>query len=534
MKKLLLVLGLIPWLAGAVLTPIGGGGGGGGDVNGPGVSVDGEIVLFDGSSGTLLKSATGSGVCKAVSGVASFGEIVNADVSASAGLDSTKIADGSVSNTEFQYIGTLSSNAQTQLNTKISSVVNYNTVRVDLNGNDSTCVANDDSKPCLTAGKAVSLVTSPASANRWRIVFGNGAFIETAGNLEIPAWTWLVGQGSSGLVTFTTLQVTGGTQEVKLASGWSAVSIRGGISEMFVRGGTKINLDLQAIAGTGSHTFELQNMGCSGVVTFKANSGVSDFLDANNIRLFAGLAVSGGSVTVVSSDLRSTLTVDNSGTQNAAVGLYHSILAGASTVTSSGANTAQVTFLHNYMGGTMTLNGAAVTATIENSLPRLASFVLTNSPTVIMRSAADIASDSTQVGNTAATETTLFSYAVPAGILSSNGNAVEFYSSGTFATSATVDKRLRVKFGATTILDTGALAITTSASWSVRGSCIRTGAATQKCSTTIATSDAALESSASYVATSETLSGAVTLAVTGEGTDASDVVHQFTKVKLAQ
>jgi hypothetical protein len=43
------------------------------------------------------------------------GTIVNADVNASAALDATKIADGSVTSTEFQYINSLSSNAQTQI-----------------------------------------------------------------------------------------------------------------------------------------------------------------------------------------------------------------------------------------------------------------------------------------------------------------------------------------------------------------------------------------------------------------------------------
>ena len=33
-------------------------------------------------------------------------------------LDATKIADGTVTSTEFQYINTLASNAQTQLDTK--------------------------------------------------------------------------------------------------------------------------------------------------------------------------------------------------------------------------------------------------------------------------------------------------------------------------------------------------------------------------------------------------------------------------------
>ena len=37
------------------------------------------------------------------------------------GLDAVKIADGTVTNAELQYINSLSSNAQTQLNSKPSS-----------------------------------------------------------------------------------------------------------------------------------------------------------------------------------------------------------------------------------------------------------------------------------------------------------------------------------------------------------------------------------------------------------------------------
>jgi len=46
------------------------------------------------------------------------GAIVNADINASAAIDATKIADGSVTSTEFQYINSLSSNAQTQIDAK--------------------------------------------------------------------------------------------------------------------------------------------------------------------------------------------------------------------------------------------------------------------------------------------------------------------------------------------------------------------------------------------------------------------------------
>ena len=52
--------------------------------------------------------------------------IVNADVKAAAAIDASKIADGTVSSAEFQYINSLSSNAQTQLNAKLAVANNLN------------------------------------------------------------------------------------------------------------------------------------------------------------------------------------------------------------------------------------------------------------------------------------------------------------------------------------------------------------------------------------------------------------------------
>jgi hypothetical protein len=54
------------------------------------------------------------------------GTISNAQVAS--GVDAAKIADGSVSNTEFQYISTLSSNAQTQLTGKLTASNNLSDV----------------------------------------------------------------------------------------------------------------------------------------------------------------------------------------------------------------------------------------------------------------------------------------------------------------------------------------------------------------------------------------------------------------------
>lgn len=57
------------------------------------------------------------------SGAQTYAKIVNANISGSAAIDAAKIADGSVSSTEFQFINSLSSNAQDQLDGKASTAL---------------------------------------------------------------------------------------------------------------------------------------------------------------------------------------------------------------------------------------------------------------------------------------------------------------------------------------------------------------------------------------------------------------------------
>lgn len=133
--------------------------------------------------------------------------------------------------------------------------------------------------------------------------------------------------------------------------------------------------------------------------------------------------------------------------------------------------------------------------------------------------------DTTQTGNVGAGEDTLQSFSVPASQLSVTGDFLKFRSAGTFGASVN-SKRVRVKFGATTILDTGALGITGATSWVISGTITRTGATTQKCEAVMNTSSATLMGYAAYATATETLSGAVTFLVTGEATDNNDVVKE--------
>ena len=140
----------------------------------------------------------------------------------------------------------------------------------------------------------------------------------------------------------------------------------------------------------------------------------------------------------------------------------------------------------------------------------------------------------TQTGNTAATETTLFTYTVPGGTLAATGDCLEFMASGSFSGTGNTDKRIRLKFGATTVLDTVGNSGGAAFDWSLRGTIIRTGSATQKCECALqwaANGGIDLpQQTQNYITAAETLSGDVVLKLTGQGASANDVVGEFWKV----
>lgn len=138
----------------------------------------------------------------------------------------------------------------------------------------------------------------------------------------------------------------------------------------------------------------------------------------------------------------------------------------------------------------------------------------------------------TDTGNVGAGEDDLHSHTVAAAMLAVNGECLEFEMWFSFAANAN-SKRVRVKYGATTLYDSGAQN-QNGGVMKVAGRIIRTGAATQKALVHI-TMDAATDLfdpvDLAITTPAETLSGTVVLKATGEAVADNDVLQRYTEVR---
>lgn len=191
--------------------------------------------------------------------------------------------------------------------------------------------------------------------------------------------------------------------------------------------------------------------------------------------------------------------------------------------------------------GSATANTAPIqltSGTIETS-PRAGlmeydgKFYLSNSTTRRFSVGGSVFNSTTQTGNTAATETNLFQYSYP--FFTVTGERLHFYAAGTFAATASVDKRIRVYAGSTMagrtlIFDSGVLAITTANTWVVDGEIIYDGSTAKTC-VKYASSSAALTSS-TQVVTPVQVNNATNIDITGSGTNANDTVGELASVNF--
>lgn len=148
-----------------------------------------------------------------------------------------------------------------------------------------------------------------------------------------------------------------------------------------------------------------------------------------------------------------------------------------------------------------------------------------NASSTWARCGGTLSTNATAVGNVGTGEDDLMTYSVPASTLATDLDHIIVRGGGTCAANAN-NKNIKVKFGGTTVVTSGALALN-GADWRFMGEIIRTSATTQKACFTLETSSALLVATVDYTTPGETLSGAVTLKVTGEATSNDDIKQEY-------
>lgn len=173
--------------------------------------------------------------------------------------------------------------------------------------------------------------------------------------------------------------------------------------------------------------------------------------------------------------------------------------------------------------GTLTLGSATLNAGPGGTLGSSAFASLQN----------DILFDHfTDIGNVTTGETDLYSDTIPAGQLSANGQKIESEYGGTFVSSGTATREVKIYFGGTVIFDTGALTLGLSSAWTVYTCIMRVSASIIRYSISFTTEGAALSA---YTAVGEvtglTLSGTQIIKITGQaggvGAATNDIVAKI-------
>lgn len=139
---------------------------------------------------------------------------------------------------------------------------------------------------------------------------------------------------------------------------------------------------------------------------------------------------------------------------------------------------------------------------------------------------------SADVGNGTTVETDLYSSSIAANTLFTNNDKLTAFYGGTFVSSGTATRQIKLYFGGTAIFDTGALTLSLSSAWTMYVEIIRVSATVIRYMVSLTTQGA---SSAAYTACGEltglTLSNTNTMKITGTaagvGAASNDIVAKM-------
>lgn len=137
--------------------------------------------------------------------------------------------------------------------------------------------------------------------------------------------------------------------------------------------------------------------------------------------------------------------------------------------------------------------------------------------------------DSTQADNSGAGETDLISFSLPASSLSANGKGLRIKVAGTFAANANA-KTVRLYFGASVMISNDVTTTPNNKGWQFEADVWRDSSSTQEFFAKGMVG--AVPQTLAVSGLSATMSGAITIKVTGQGVASSDITAKFLSVEF--
>jgi hypothetical protein len=335
----------------------------------------GQVLKYNGSAWAPAADDTGGGGGGISDGdkgditVSSSGAVWTIDNSAvtnakvATGIDAVKLADGSVTNTELQYIGTLTSDAQTQLNGKAASSHTHTASEIT----DFSEAVDDRVSSLVVAGTGITSTYNDVA---------NTITVATT----ITQYTDENAQDAVGAMVDTTLTYVDGTPLLQRAALTGDVTASAGSNTTTIGNSTVTNVKMANMAAStikGNNTggaaapsdltatqvktlLAIANTDVSGLGTLAtqsgAFSGTSSGTNTGDQNLFSTIAVSGQS-NVVADSTSDTLT----------------LVAGSNITITTDATTDSVTIASSGGSGVsdgdkgdITVSGSGSTWTIDN------------------------------------------------------------------------------------------------------------------------------------------------------------------------
>lgn len=343
--------------------------------------------------------------------------------------------------------------------------------------------------------------------------------IAGTGDLTLPTGTdTLVGKATTDILTNKSIDLTSNTVTMTSAQARTAYSDESGTGLAVFVGA---NTDLALIAsqtitlsqdGTTSFTVTNTNAGTSAVASLKiqADAPSLTFLShaAARVATRYGVTVGGNSEILGNAASGKGLVIGTIATSGSVwIGAGSTLLA------------------------TLNETGVAIGTVAPSGSGRLQ--ILAGSSTTLAKAGGTIAFSSATTGNGAGAETDIRTQTLTASILANDGDGASFVASGSFAATASVNKRIIVYFGGTAVFDSGSLAITSASTWRITSSCDRTSSSAVTCSTTLSSSATGALTAVSQETsvTGLTLTNTQVYKITGNGTNASDVVAHLWKMR---